>query len=47
MIKLRGFGGESEFWDHALESFTLMAGIAAVMQRIKLYASSAVLTLPC
>ena len=26
MIKLRGFGGETEFWDHALESFTLMAG---------------------
>ena len=46
MIKLRGFGGETEFWDHALESFTLMAGIAAVTQRIKLYASSAVLTLP-
>jgi pyrimidine oxygenase len=46
MIKLRGFGGESEFWDHALESFTLMAGIAAVTQRIQLYASSAVLTLP-
>jgi pyrimidine oxygenase len=46
MVKLRGFGGESEFWDHALESFTLMAGIAAVTQQIKLYASSAVLTLP-
>src|SRR6201996_6522591 len=46
MVKLRGFGGESECWDHALESFTLMAGIAAVTQRIKLYASSAVLTLP-
>ena len=46
MVKLRGFGGESEFWDHALESFTLMAGIAAVTQRIKLYASTAVLTLP-
>jgi pyrimidine oxygenase len=46
MVKLRGFGGESEFWDHALESFTLMAGIAAVTERIKLYASSAVLTLP-
>ena len=25
MIKLRGFGGQSEFWDHNLESFTLMA----------------------
>ena len=46
MIKLRGFGGESEFWDHALESFTLMAGLAAVTERIKLYASTAVLTLP-
>ncbi len=46
MVKLRGFGGESEFWDHALESFTLMAGIAAVTDRIKLYASTAVLTLP-
>jgi pyrimidine oxygenase len=46
MVKLRGFGGESQFWDHALESFTLMAGIAAVTQRIKLYASTAVLTLP-
>jgi pyrimidine oxygenase len=46
MIKLRGFGGKSEFWDHNLESFTLMAGIAAVTQRIKLYASVALLTLP-
>ena len=46
MVKLRGFGGESQFWDHALESFTLMAGIAAVTERIKLYASTAVLTLP-
>ena len=46
MIKLRGFGGKTEFWDHALESFTLMAGLAAVTDRIKLYASTAVLTLP-
>jgi pyrimidine oxygenase len=22
MIKLRGFGGKTEFWDHNLESFT-------------------------
>ena len=29
MIKLRGFGGKTEFWDHNLESFTLMAGLAA------------------
>jgi pyrimidine oxygenase len=46
MIKLRGFGGPSEFWDHNLESFTLMAGLAAVTDTIKLMASTAVLTLP-
>jgi pyrimidine oxygenase len=46
MVKLRGFGGKSEFWDHCLESFTLMAGIAAVTDRIRLFASSAVLTMP-
>ena len=45
MIKLRGFGGTSEFWDHNLESFTLMAGLAAVTERIRLYASVAVLTM--
>ena len=27
MIKLRGFGGKTEFWDHNLESFTLMAPV--------------------
>jgi len=46
MIKLHGFGGKTEFWDHGLESFTLMAGLASVTKRIKLYASTAVLTLP-
>ncbi|WP_235035128.1 pyrimidine utilization protein A [Roseomonas sp. 18066] len=46
MIKLRGYGGESRFWDENLESFTLMAGLAAVTTRIKLFASVAVLTLP-
>lgn len=46
MIKLRGFGGKTEFWDYNLESFTLMAGLAAATERIKLYASTAVLTLP-
>ena len=30
MIKLHGFGGPSQYWDHNLESFTLMAGLAAV-----------------
>jgi pyrimidine oxygenase len=46
MIKLRGFGGPSQFWDHNLESFTLMAGLAAVTSKIQLFASVAVLTLP-
>jgi pyrimidine oxygenase len=46
MVKLRGFGGPSEFWDHCLESFTLMAALAAVTTKIKLFASSAVLTMP-
>ncbi len=46
MIKLRGFGGATEFWDHNLESFTLMAGLAAVTSRIRLYASVALLTIP-
>jgi len=46
MVKLRGFGGTSEFWDYGLESFTLMAGLAGVTSKIKLFASSAILTLP-
>ena len=46
MIKLRGFGGPSEFWDHNLESFTLMAGLAAVTSRIQLFATVGVLTMP-
>jgi pyrimidine oxygenase len=46
MIKLHGFGGKSEFWDHGLHSFTLMAGLASVTTKIRLYASTAVLTIP-
>lgn len=46
MIKLRGFGGKTQFWDHNLESFTLMAGLAAVTSRIKLFATAATLTVP-
>ena len=41
MIKLRGFGGKTEFWDHNLESFTLMAGLAAVTSKIQIYATAA------
>ena len=32
MIKLRGFGGKTEFWEYNLESFTLMAGLAAITE---------------
>lgn len=46
MIKLRGFGGVTQHWDYNLESFTLMAGIAPLTTRIKLFASTAILTLP-
>lgn len=46
MIKLRGFGGASGFWDQNLESFTLMAGLAAVTSRIKLYATVPTLVIP-
>ena len=46
MIKLRGFGGRTEFWDHNLESFTLMAGLAAVTTKIKLFATVATLVIP-
>ncbi|UUX94433.1 pyrimidine utilization protein A [Aquabacterium sp. J223] len=46
MIKLRGFGGKTEFWDHNLESFTLMAGLAAVTTKIQLFATAASLVMP-
>jgi pyrimidine oxygenase len=46
MIKLHGFGGPSGFWDYNLESFTLMAGLAAITTRIQLFATCAVLTIP-
>src|SRR5476649_1734986 len=46
MIKLHGFGGPSQYLDYNLESFTLMAGLAAITSRIELFASVAVLTMP-
>lgn len=39
MVKFRGFGGETEYWDHALDSFTLTAALAPVTSRIHLYPS--------
>jgi len=46
MIKLRGFGGKSEFWEYNLESFTLMAGLAAVTERIRIFATAPTLLFP-
>jgi pyrimidine oxygenase len=45
MAKFRGYGGKTEHWNHCLESLTLMAGLAAVTDRIKLYASISPITL--
>lgn len=46
MIKLHGFVVASLFWDCYLESFTLMAGLAAITSGIQLFATCAVLTMP-
>lgn len=45
MVKWRGFGGEFGYWDEALESLTLMAGLASVTSRIELIGSLQPLTL--
>lgn len=37
MMKYRGFGGETGFWDECLETFTLMGALAAVTERLELY----------
>ncbi|HXL65190.1 MAG TPA: LLM class flavin-dependent oxidoreductase [Xanthobacteraceae bacterium] len=39
MMKYRGFGGETGFWDGCLETFTLMGALAAVTNRVELYPS--------
>lgn len=39
MIKFRGFGGETGYWNSCLESFTLMAALAADTTRIELFPS--------
>ena len=38
-VKWRGYGGASAHWDYSLESFTLISALAAVTDRIQLYAS--------
>lgn len=39
MSKLRGFGGETEHWRYSMESQTLMAALAAVTSRVKVWAT--------
>ncbi len=46
MVKFRGFGGESRYWNGALEPFTLIAALAAVTSRIKLISTTASLVMP-
>lgn len=43
---MRGYGGVTQHWDYNLESFTLMAGLAAVTKKIQLFASTPILVLP-
>ncbi|MGH7907780.1 MAG: LLM class flavin-dependent oxidoreductase [Candidatus Binataceae bacterium] len=45
MIKFRGFGDASTYWSACLESFTLMAALAADTSRIGLFPSVAVLSM--
>ena len=46
MVKFRGFGGPSQYWDGSLEPFTLIAALAAVTRRIKLFSTAASLVMP-
>ena len=39
MVKFRGFGGTTEYWDHALDSFTLAAALAPITSRIQIIPS--------
>jgi pyrimidine oxygenase len=43
MQKWRGFGGETGFWDEALESMTMMCGIAEATNRIKVWSTVSML----
>ena len=43
MIKYRGFGGETGYWDSCLDSVSLTSALAAATQRIELFATVPVL----
>lgn len=39
MVKYRGFGGETDFWNHAVESTALMAALVEATSSIRIWAS--------
>lgn len=45
MIKFRGFGGDTGFWNNCLEGFTLLSAVAARTKNVKLFASTGILAL--
>ena len=45
MIKFRGFGGATGYWDHCLEPFTLIAGLAAETKELTFVPTVALLAL--
>jgi pyrimidine oxygenase len=45
MVKFRGYGGKTMHWDYCMDSITLMTGLAAVTEHIKLYASVSPITM--
>jgi pyrimidine oxygenase len=45
MMKFRGFGGETGYWDACLESFSLMSALATVTNRIGLIPTVTILAL--
>ncbi|MTD57000.1 LLM class flavin-dependent oxidoreductase [Amycolatopsis pithecellobii] len=40
MAKWRGFGGSTDHWGESLESVTMMAGLAEVTERVKIWATT-------
>ncbi len=45
MVKLRGYGGATEHWDHCLESLVLMSALAECTSKIRLIGSVGILSL--
>ena len=44
MVKYRGFGGSTEFWDYYSETFTLMAALAETTEKLMLIATAGILS---